>query len=152
MISYLVITYRKMDTSQILKGVGIHGSCTTLREVVCCSLRERYLGSAASQLVVGNASLALWSDAIFDLTAMADLHLPASVRTIFCCRGWRASHCDYRCTTALSSYIGMVSAFKPDQSAARADIRETTAPYWIRDGSTQYRVESQKPLSTVRPR
>ena len=36
-----------------------------------------------AQLVVGNASLALWSDAIADLTAMADLHLPASVRTIF---------------------------------------------------------------------
>ena len=32
---------------------------------------------------MGNASLALWSDAIADLTAMADLHLPASVRTIF---------------------------------------------------------------------
>ena len=36
-----------------------------------------------AQLVVGNATLALWSDAIADLTAMADLHLPASVRTIF---------------------------------------------------------------------
>ena len=36
-----------------------------------------------AQLVVGNASLALWSDAIADLTSMADLHLPASVRTIF---------------------------------------------------------------------
>ncbi|EHQ56692.1 putative lipoprotein (DUF940) [gamma proteobacterium HIMB55] len=36
-----------------------------------------------AQLVVGNASLALWSDAIGDLTAMADLHLPPSVRTIF---------------------------------------------------------------------
>ena len=36
-----------------------------------------------AQLVVGNASLALWSDAIAALTAMADLHLPASVRTIF---------------------------------------------------------------------
>ena len=36
-----------------------------------------------AKLVVGNAALALWSDAIADLTALADLHLPASVRTIF---------------------------------------------------------------------
>ena len=36
-----------------------------------------------AQLVVGNASFALWSDAIADLTALADLHLPASVKTIF---------------------------------------------------------------------
>ena len=35
-----------------------------------------------AQLVVGNSSQALWSDAIADLTALADLHLPASVRTI----------------------------------------------------------------------
>ena len=36
-----------------------------------------------AQLVVGNASLALWSDAIGILTSLADLHLPASVRSIF---------------------------------------------------------------------
>ena len=36
-----------------------------------------------AQLVVGNDSQAIWSDAIAELTALADLHLPASVRTIY---------------------------------------------------------------------
>ena len=36
----------------------------------------------AAKLVVGNAEYALWSDAIAKHTALADLHLPASVRTI----------------------------------------------------------------------
>lgn len=35
-----------------------------------------------AQLVVGNVSQAIWADAIAQLTALADLHLPASVRTI----------------------------------------------------------------------
>ena len=35
-----------------------------------------------AQLVVGNASYPLWSDAIGRLTALADLHLPATVKTI----------------------------------------------------------------------
>ena len=35
-----------------------------------------------AQLVVGNGSYALWSDAIGRLTALADLHLPATVQTI----------------------------------------------------------------------
>jgi len=35
-----------------------------------------------AQLVVGNASYPLWSDAIGRLTALADLHLPATVRTL----------------------------------------------------------------------
>ena len=35
-----------------------------------------------AQLVVGNASYFLWSDAIGRLTALADLHLPATVRSI----------------------------------------------------------------------
>lgn len=35
-----------------------------------------------AQLVVGNLSQAIWSDAIAQLIALADLHLPASVRTI----------------------------------------------------------------------
>ena len=35
-----------------------------------------------AQLVVGNASYFLWSDAIGQLTALADLHLPATVRSI----------------------------------------------------------------------
>jgi hypothetical protein len=35
-----------------------------------------------AQLVVGNVSQAIWTDAIAQLTALADLHLPASVRTI----------------------------------------------------------------------
>ena len=35
-----------------------------------------------AQLVVGNVSQAIWTDAISQLTALADLHLPASVRTI----------------------------------------------------------------------
>ena len=34
------------------------------------------------QLVVGNGSYFLWSDAIGRLTALADLHLPASVESI----------------------------------------------------------------------
>jgi hypothetical protein len=36
----------------------------------------------SAQLVVGNADYALWSDAIAQHTALADLHLPASVRTL----------------------------------------------------------------------
>lgn len=36
-----------------------------------------------ARLVVGNDSQAIWSDAIAELTALADLHLPASVRTIY---------------------------------------------------------------------
>ena len=36
-----------------------------------------------AQLVVGNAFYPLWSDAIGRLTALADLHLPATVRTIY---------------------------------------------------------------------
>ena len=36
----------------------------------------------AAKLVVGNAEYALWSDAIAKHIALADLHLPASVRTI----------------------------------------------------------------------
>ena len=32
-----------------------------------------------AQLVVGNVSQAIWTDAISQLTALADLHLPASV-------------------------------------------------------------------------
>jgi hypothetical protein len=36
----------------------------------------------SAQLVVGNADYALWSDAIAQHTALADLHLPASVRTM----------------------------------------------------------------------
>ena len=36
-----------------------------------------------AQLVVGNVSQAIWTDAISQLTALADLHLPASVRTIY---------------------------------------------------------------------
>ena len=39
-------------------------------------------GSSA-QLVVGNASYALWSDALARHTALADLHLPASVNSIY---------------------------------------------------------------------
>lgn len=35
------------------------------------------------QLVVGNRSEAIWSDAIAKLTAFADLHLPATVNTIY---------------------------------------------------------------------
>ena len=35
-----------------------------------------------AQLVVGNGSYPLWSDAISQLTALADLHLPATVRSI----------------------------------------------------------------------
>ena len=35
-----------------------------------------------AKLVVGNASYALWSDAVGRLTALADLHLPASVKVI----------------------------------------------------------------------
>ena len=35
-----------------------------------------------AQLVVGNASYPLWSDAIGRLAALADLHLPATVKTI----------------------------------------------------------------------
>ena len=35
-----------------------------------------------AQLVVGNVSQAIWTDAIAQLTALADLHLPASIRTI----------------------------------------------------------------------
>lgn len=36
-----------------------------------------------AQLVVGNVSYALWSDAIARLSALADLHLPATVRSIY---------------------------------------------------------------------
>lgn len=36
-----------------------------------------------AQLVVGNASYALWSDAIARHTALADLHLPATVKAIY---------------------------------------------------------------------
>jgi hypothetical protein len=36
----------------------------------------------SAQLVVGNADYALWSDAIAQHTALADLHLPASVSTL----------------------------------------------------------------------
>ena len=36
-----------------------------------------------AQLVVGNASYPIWSDAIGRLTALADLHLPATVRTLY---------------------------------------------------------------------
>ena len=36
----------------------------------------------SAQLVVGNADYALWSDAIAQHTALADLHLPPSVRTL----------------------------------------------------------------------
>ena len=36
----------------------------------------------SAQLVVGNADYALWSDAIAQHTALADLHLPATVRTL----------------------------------------------------------------------
>ena len=35
-----------------------------------------------AKLVVGNASYALWSDAVGRLTALADLHLPATVKVI----------------------------------------------------------------------
>ncbi|MDB2659559.1 YjbH domain-containing protein, partial [Luminiphilus sp.] len=35
-----------------------------------------------AQLVVGNGSYPLWSDAIGRLTALADLHLPATVKTV----------------------------------------------------------------------
>lgn len=35
-----------------------------------------------AQLVVGNLSQAIWTDGIAQLTALADLHLPASVRTL----------------------------------------------------------------------
>ena len=35
-----------------------------------------------AQLVVGNAAYPIWSDAIGHLTSLADLHLPATVRTI----------------------------------------------------------------------
>lgn len=35
-----------------------------------------------AQLVVGNGSYPLWSDAIAEFTALADLHLPATVRSI----------------------------------------------------------------------
>ena len=48
-------------------------------------------GQQAS-LVVGNPSYALWSDAIGRHTALADLHLPATVKDdSFCGRGGRAS-------------------------------------------------------------
>lgn len=36
-----------------------------------------------AQLVVGNASYPVWADAVARLTALADLHLPASVHTIY---------------------------------------------------------------------
>jgi hypothetical protein len=36
-----------------------------------------------AQLVVGNASYALWSDALARHTALADLHLPATVKSIY---------------------------------------------------------------------
>ena len=37
----------------------------------------------SAQLVVGNASYALWSDALARHTALADLHLPATVKSIY---------------------------------------------------------------------
>ena len=37
----------------------------------------------SAQLVVGNASYALWSDALARHTALADLHLPAPVKSIY---------------------------------------------------------------------
>ena len=36
-----------------------------------------------AKLVVGNSSYMIWSDAISRLTALADIHLPASVRSIY---------------------------------------------------------------------
>ena len=39
--------------------------------------------SESAQLVIGNASYAIWSDAIARFTALADLHLPAKVKSIY---------------------------------------------------------------------
>ena len=55
----------------------------TLSDRVYCWSREQFLPTVIMQsLVVGNTSYALWSDAIGRHTALADLHLPATVKTI----------------------------------------------------------------------
>ena len=37
----------------------------------------------SAEIVVGNASYSLWSDALSQHVALADLHLPASVETLY---------------------------------------------------------------------
>ena len=64
-------------------------------------LEASLAGRAAGAAVVGNDSQAIWTDAIAKFAALADLHLPASVRTVYFIVESRSQDCHYRRASAI---------------------------------------------------
>ena len=83
--SYRAITYRKSDLPPQINKNKWYDRLLFDVERSGLILVEGTLSSDGNnaQLVVGNASYALWSDALARHTALADLHLPATVKSIY---------------------------------------------------------------------